>query len=168
MGFQDIIDLTETICELDRDRRERFREEFDRFEDGELSTFTGTRRIIERERSNLQALNEELRTEHEEITELADDTEYLSVEQAVEHREESIEKLREHNDHLRTFHEAMQEGISIIEANLRIVENDGPESVTRSPAEHFERAEQALERHNDAVSGLKKNLTIFNAYITGV
>ena len=168
MGLSEIKTITEEICDLDRQRRERFQQEFDRFESENLEEFAETRAILDEERRKLETLDGQLKTEREEITDLDDKTEFLSVDQAVEHREESLEKLREHNRHLRIFCDSMRKGLEIVEENLQILETAGPESVSDSPEAAFETTEAALEAHNESVAGLTKNLTIFNAYITGV
>lgn len=165
MGVQDIIDAAEAVVEADERRQEDFREEFDAYEEGDLETFPRTREAIATERAALADLAAELDAEEGNIEQLVDHTDFLSVDQAVHHRDESIEKLRAHNEHLREFHDAMSAALETIETNLDLLESEGPEAVEGDPEAEFERARDALEAHNAAVEDLNTNLTILNAYL---
>lgn len=165
MGLQDIIDLAERVGSLDEERRGAFREELSAFEDGDLDRFARTREALDAERDALAELRDELDRELENVDELVDYAEFLTVEQAVRHRDRTVEKLRAHNEHLRTFHEAMTEALSVVESNLDDLESDGAGAVEGDPQPQFRRAHEALEAHNEAVDGLGTNMTILNAYL---
>lgn len=166
MGLQAIIDAAEAVGERDETRQQVFREEFEAYEGGETGQFTRTRAAIAAEHEALETLDEELVAEEGNIGELVDYAEFLTVEQAVHHRDETIEKLESHNEQLREFHDAMVEALAVVSANLDRLEVDGPEAVEEDPQAHFERANDALEAHNEVVEGLDTNLTILNAYLT--
>jgi len=165
MGLQEIIDLTERVGDLDEERRETWRSELDAFEAGEIERFAQTREALDAETDALVALREELDRELENVDELIEYAEFLTVEQAVHHREQTVEKLEAHNEHLRTFHDAMTEALSIVESNLDDLESGGVDAVEGDPEPQFRRAREALEAHNDAVEGLGTNMTILNAYL---
>lgn len=165
MGLQAIIDAADAVGDKDDARQQTFREEFEAYEVGETEQFPRTRAAIAAEHEALATLDDELVAEEGNIEELVDHADFLTVEQAVHHRDESIEKLETHNDHLREFHDAMGEALAVVSANLDSLEKDGPEAVEGDPEIHFERAHDALEAHNEAVVGLDTNLTILNAYL---
>lgn len=165
MGLEDIIDAAERVGDCDEERQEAFRREFDAYDADEAESFEATREALSNEREALEALDEQLEYEVENIEELVENTEFLSVDQAVRHREATIEKLRTHNDHLREFHDAMTAALDTVEANLDALERAGPEAVDADPEPDFERAKEALEAHNDAVTGLDKNMMILDAYL---
>lgn len=171
MGLQRIIEAAERVGERDESRRRRFREEFETYEADEsevgrdVGEFPATREAIEAEREALESLNEELGAEEGNIEELVDYAEFLTAEQAVEHRDRTVEKLQAHNTHLRTFHQEMVAALDVVEANLETLRSDGPAAVESDPEPHFRRAYDALEAHNEAVDGLGTNMTILNAYL---
>jgi len=165
MGLENILDAAERVGDHDEARQEAFRREFDAYESGEFEAFDATREELAKERQALEALDEQLESERSNIRELVETSEFLTVDQAVRHREATIEKLRDHNDHLREFHDAMTAAIDAVEANLDALERAGPEAVDADPEPHFERAHDALEAHNDAVEGLDTNMMILNAYL---
>lgn len=165
MGLHEILQAAERVGSHDGERREVFQQEFAAYEAGETTTFDETRSALLKEREALDRLETELQDEESNIEEIVDNTEFLTVEQAVRHREATIEKLREHNNHLRTFHGAMTTALDIVEANLDSLEKEGPEAVDADPEPQFERAHEALTAHNDAVEGLSTNMTILNAYL---
>lgn len=165
MDLRDVLDAAEAVGDRDEERREAFQREYDAFEAGELDSFDETRGVLARERTALDELRDALDAEVENIDELVDYAEFLTAEQAVRHRDETVEKLRAHNDHLRTFREEMSAALDAVESNLDALEADGPDAVDADPQPHFERARQALERHNEAVDELGTNLTILNAYL---
>jgi chromosome segregation ATPase len=165
MGLQDIIDITERVGQLDEDRRDAFGEELTAFEDGDIETFTRTRDILDAEYEALAELRHELEAEMDNVDDLIEYADFLTVDQAVRHRDQTVEKLRAHNEHLREFHEAMTEALSIVESNLDDLESEGVDAVEGDPEPHFQRAHDALEAHNDAVDGLGTNMTILNAYL---
>ena len=165
MGLEDIIEAAERVGDEDEARRAAFQEEFARYEDGDLGTFSRTRAAIESEREALERLREGLDEEVESTEELAEYADFLTVDQAVEHRDEALEKLERHNEELLTFHGEMSAALDAVESNLDALETGGLEAVEADPEPHFERAREALERHNEAVEGLGKNMTILNAYL---
>jgi hypothetical protein len=165
MGLQEIIDLTERVGDLDEERRETWRSELDAFEADEIERFAQTREALDAETDALVALREELDRELENVDELIEYAEFLTVEQAVRHRDQTVEKIEAHNEHLRTFHDAMTDALSIVESNLDDLESDGVDAVEGDPEPQFRRAREALEAHNDAVEGLGTNMTILNAYL---
>jgi chromosome segregation ATPase len=163
MGLEDIIEAAERVGDGDEKRQEAFRREFDAYDADESEAFEATREALVEEREALEALDEQLEYEEENIEELVKSTEFLSVDQAVRHREATIEKLRTHNDHLRSFHDAMTGALDAVEMNLDALERAGPEAVDAEPEPEFERAREALEAHNDAISGLNRNMMILDA-----
>jgi DNA repair ATPase RecN len=165
MGLHEILQAAERVGNHDGERREVFQQEFAAYEAGETTTFDETRSALVEEREALDSLETELQDEASNIEAIVDNTEFLTVEQAVRHREATIEKLREHNDHLRAFHDAMTTALDIVEANLDALEKAGPEAVDADPEPQFKRAHEALNAHNDAVEGLSTNMTILNAYL---
>lgn len=165
MGLHEILEAAERVGSYDEERQDLFREEFAAYEAGETTTFEGTRDVLAEERDALEKLDTELRSEESNIEGIVDDTEFLTAEQAVRHREATIEKLREHNSQLRAFHDAMTAALEIVEENLDTLEREGPDAVDADPEPQFERAHEALEAHNDAVEGLSTNMTILNAYL---
>ena len=165
MGLTEIIEAAERVGARDEERRQAFREEFERFEAGEIDSFPRTREALTAEREALATLDADLDAEAENIEELIEYADFLTVEQAVEHRDETVEKLEAHNRHLREFHDAMVDALDVVETNLDTLAAAGPEAVEADPEPHFERAYDALEAHNEAVEGLDTNLTILNAYL---
>ncbi|WP_266083269.1 hypothetical protein [Haladaptatus caseinilyticus] len=165
MGLQDVLDAAEAVGNRDEERREMFQTEFNAYENGDLDSFDETRDDIEHERAALNELGYALEAEGENIDELVDHAEFLSVDQAVRHRDEVVEKLEAHNAHLWTFHGEMSEALNTVESNLTVLVNDGTDAVEADPQPHFDGARRALERHNEVVEGLGKNLTILNAYL---
>ena len=165
MGLQAIIDAAERVGECDEARRHTFREEFEAYEAGETTEFTRTCAAIRAERDALDELAAELDAEEDNIHELAEYADFLTVEQAVEHRDQTVEKLEAHNEALREFQDAMSTALDIVATNLKLLEEAGPSAVVDDPKPAFERAYEALETHNEAVEGLSTNLTILNAYL---
>ncbi|SIR87788.1 hypothetical protein SAMN05421858_4274 [Haladaptatus litoreus] len=165
MGLETIIQIAEQVGEDDEARRAAFRRELQQYDDGEIESFTETNDTLAAERETLNELKRELDSEEGNIEELVEYTEFLTVEQAVEHREETVDKLGKHNKHLRTFHAEMIRALDIVETNLDTLEANGREAVCGNPQPHFERAGEALKKHNEAVEGLGTNMTILNAYI---
>jgi DNA repair ATPase RecN len=165
MGLEDIIEAAEEVGDRDEHRRDTFLREFEAFEAGELDTFDETRTALEDERDALAELRTELDREASNIEELVDETEFLTVDQAVRHRDATLEKLGKHNDRLREFAGAMDEALDAVEQNLDAFEREGPGAVSADPDPAFERAHEALESHNEAVEGLDSNMMILNAYL---
>lgn len=165
MGLEDIIEAAEEVGDRDEHRRDTFLREFEAYEAGELDTFDETRTALEDERDALVELRTELDREASNIEELVDETEFLTVDQAVRHRDATLEKLGKHNDHLREFAAAMEEALDAVERNLDAFEREGPDAVSADPEPAFERAHEALESHNEAVEGLDSNMMILNAYL---
>lgn len=165
MGLQDIIDAAERVGDSDEKRQEAFRREFDAYDPADSEPFEATREALSEEREALEALDEQLEYEEQNIEDLVANTEFLSVDQAVRHREATIEKLRTHNEHLREFHDAMSAALDVVAGNLDALERAGPEAVDADPEPEFERAREALEAHNEAVAGLDRNMMILDAYL---
>jgi chromosome segregation ATPase len=167
MGLQDIIDAAEAVGDRDETRQSTFREEFEAYEAGEAESFPQTREAIAAERTALEELAAELDAEQGNIYELVERTEFLTVDQAVRHRERTVEKLRAHNEHLREFHDAMRAALEAVETNLSELESADPdlESLEADPQPEFERARDAIDAHNEAVEDLDTSLTILNAYL---
>lgn len=165
MGIEEIIDAAETVGDCDEQRRKAFRDEFEAYEAGESDSFPETRAAIADERDALKALEAEIEAETGNIHELAEESAFLSVDQAVRHRDQTVEKLAAHNERLQEFHEAMTAALDAVETNLDSLEAGRPDAIEANPEPHFERAREALEAHNDAVEGLGNNLTILNAYL---
>lgn len=165
MTLAEILDAVEAVRELDDERRRTVREEYAAFERGDRRPFSATRRLIERERSHLERLEELLAAERQYIDELAERTAFLTVEQAVRHREQALDKLAEHNDHLQRFVDAVAEGLAMVETNLDIAEREGLDRVHGGPESSFEVAAEAIARHEEAIDGLETNLKILNAYL---
>lgn len=163
MSLEEIIETVERIGEADEERREMFQQEYERFESNDTETFSETRDRIATERQLLDDLDDLLAKERENVEELVDYSEFLSVDQAVNHRDEAIEKLNEHNRRLESFRESLIQALDDIESNVNALE-DGRE-VEKDPQPHLEAAHDAIVAHNDAVDGLDDNLTILNAYL---
>ncbi|AEN06942.1 hypothetical protein Halar_3335 [halophilic archaeon DL31] len=165
MGLDQILEAAETVGSRDQDRQATFREEFAAYEAGETATFDETRAALAAEREALETLDSVLDNEESNIEEFVDETAFLTADQAVRHREATVEKLREHNTHLREFHEAMTNALDAVEENLETLERDGPDTVDADPEPEFERAYDALDAHNETIDGLGRNMTILNAYL---
>lgn len=165
MGLETIIQIAEQVGDDDEVRRSAFRRELERYEAGEVESFAETREALAAECETLDELEQALDDEVGNIEELTEYAEFLTVEQAVEHRDETVEKLEKHNEHLRTFRAEMAQALDAVETNLDALEADGEDAVSADPQPHFERAGEALERHNEAVEGLDTNMTILNAYL---
>lgn len=165
MAFEQILTTVDQLCDLEEARRDSLQEEFESYEMGELETFDQTRAVISRERDALSTLDDLLEGEREHIDRLAEGTAHLSVDQAVRHREASIEKLSTHNQALRTFCDSLSAALDTIEVNLDQIESRSFDDVRDDPEPHLEASRNALEAHNEAVEGLRDNLTILNAYM---
>lgn len=165
MGLQDIIDAAEAVGDHDEVRRSTFREELKAYEAGKTESFPQTWEAIADEREALEELSEQLDAEEGNINELIEQTEFLSVEQAVRHRDQTVEKLQAHNAHLREFHDAMATALDRIETNLSELESNDAKSIEENPTPQFKRARDALDAHNEAVEDLDTNFTILNAYL---
>lgn len=164
MDIEEIQATLESIQEIDERRRETFEEEYRTMDDRHPS-FQRTKSLIEEEYEQLYQLDELLKTEREQRDELIEYTEFLTVDQAVRHRDQAISKLEARNEHLVAFHEAMTDALDVIEFNIDTLESRGEDSVEASPEPHLEEARKALEAHNEAVEGLNKNIEILNAYL---
>ncbi|OIB55280.1 hypothetical protein [Natrialba sp. SSL1] len=165
MSFERIVQTTEESLGQDRKRREVFQEELSAYEQGECTQFNQTREAIARQQDCLETLKEYLEAEQSEIGSLIDQSEFLNVDQAVQHREEAIEKLSRHNEFLLEYVEAVQQALEKITQNLETVEAGNPDNVEADPEPNFNRARKALENHNKVVDGLGKNMRILNAYL---
>jgi hypothetical protein len=156
-----ILDVVEQIMELDERRQRTFRGEVD----ADANRFVETHAIIADERDQLDRLDEHLAVEAEHLDDLVEGTEYLSTDQAVRHRDRSVEKIRAHNRALARFHAEMDVLLETIETNLDRIESDGDDAELADSHEHLEAAIVALRDHNDSVEGLEKNLRILHAYL---
>jgi len=165
MDVKEIRQTLESIQELDEDRREAFRQESRQVDEDGVAVFPETRGLIEAEREELDRLGELLAAEQEQIEELVDYTEFLTVDQAVRHRDRAVEKLRTRNKHLVEFHREMVTALDIIESNLDALEKGDEDAMMDDHQDHLEAAMKALEAHNEAVEGLEDNMEILNAYL---
>ncbi|WP_373189731.1 hypothetical protein [Halolamina sp.] len=165
MGIGDIIDAAEAVGARDEERQTAFREEFAAYEAGETDGFPRTREALAAERAALDSLADELDAEAGNIEELAEESAFLSADQAVRHRDQTVEKLEAHNERLREFHDAMTAALGAVGTNLDALAAEGSDAIDADPEPQFERAHDALEAHNEAVEGLGTNLTILNAYL---
>jgi len=59
----------------------------------------------------------------------------------------------------------MTDALDVIKSNIEALESRGEDSVEESPESHLEDAREALEAHNEAIEGLKKNMEILNTYL---
>lgn len=158
--FADILETVEKIIDLDDQRQEVFREELD----AEADRYPQTRDVISNQQDQIRQLKDHLQAESENLAELIDRTEYLSTDQAVRHREESIRKIRQHNEALERFTSEMNTMLETFEANLDRLESHGMDAELQDTQPYLEAAKQALEDHNDVVEGLDTNLRILHAY----
>lgn len=163
MDLEEIQTTLESIQEIDERRREMFEEEYHAADDA--PSFPRTKSLIQEEYEQLNRLDELLETEREQLDKLAEHTEFLTVDQAVRHRDQAVSKLEARNGHLVAFHEAMTDALDVIESNIETFESRGEDSVEESPEPHLEEAREELEAHNEAIEGLKKNMEILNAYL---
>lgn len=156
-----VLDIVERIMELDERRQRTFRDEVE----AEADRFVEMRDVIAEERDQLDRLDEYLAAEAEHLNDLVDGTEYLSTNQAIRHRDRSVEKIRTHNRALSRFHAEMDALLETIETNLERIESEGVDADLEDSHEHLEAAIAALRDHNDSVEGLEKNLRILHAYL---
>lgn len=156
-----ILDVVEQIMELDECRQRTFRDEVE----ADANRFIETRAVIADERDLLDRLNEYLSAEAEHLDDLVEGTAYLSTDQAVRHRDRSVEKIRAHNRALARFHTEVDVLLETIETNLDRIESDGVDAELADSHEHLKAAIAALRDHNDSVEGLEKNLRILHAYL---
>lgn len=163
MDIEKIRDTLESIQEIDESRREAFEEEY-RVMD-EQPSFSRTKSLVKEEYEELDRLDELLETEREHLNDLIEYTEFLTVDQAVRHRDQVVSKLETRNEHLVEFREEMTTALDVIESNIETLESQGSDAVKADPEPHLEQAREALESHNEAVEGLNKNLEILNAYL---
>jgi prefoldin subunit 5 len=164
MDIEEIQETIETIQRLDDRRREAFRREYRESDDGR-GPYPETRELIGEQREALDRLDELLATEREQLEELVDYTEFLTVDQAVRHRDRAVSMLRERQEHLGTFHDAMTAALDAIESNVDALETEGEDAVEADPAPHLDDAQEALEAHNEAVEDLQHSMEILNAYL---
>ena len=165
MTFEQSISLVERLCEEETNRREQFRDEFEAYEANQVESFPQTRESIGEERILLLELDKSLERERQNIEALVENADFLTVEQAIKHREKSIEKLAVHNEALQGFHDALTAALDIIEENLVCLERDGPSAVAGDPQRYLDACQDAVRTHNEAIEGITKNLTILNAYL---
>lgn len=156
-----ILKIVERITDLDERRQETFQDEVE----GDADRFVETREVIADEKERLDRLDEYLAAEAAHLSDLVDGTDHLSTEQAVRHRDQSIEKIREHNRALSRFHAEMDALLEVNETNLDRIEAEGVDADIEDSQEHLEAAIAALRDHNDCIEGLEKNLRILHAYL---
>lgn len=165
MKFEDVNQAVKTIQTLDERRREAFKTEYQDTNTPEYS-FENTRRIISEEQDALADLDELLETERNNVDKLIDETEFLTVDQAVKHRDQTVSKINDRNKHLKKFHHTMSEALTIIESNLDEIKKEGDSAaLDADPTQYLEDAQVALQDHNEAIRGLESNLKILNAYL---
>jgi hypothetical protein len=159
---EDLREIVERIIELDQRRQKALREEVksgaDRFDE--------THEVLTAEEQELAKLETYLAAESERLSDLVEGTEHLSVEQAVRHRELSIEKIREHNEELTRFHRTMEALLATVETNVERLETEGLDAEIEDSSEHLEAAVDAIRDHNESIEGLGTNLRILQAYLT--
>lgn len=158
---KDLLDVTERIMDLDERRQEALRTDIESDTDG----FVETRDVLEEQRQELARLERYLSAERDHLSELVEGTDHLSVNQAVRHRDQSIEKIREHNETLSRFHEEMDGLLAVVETNLERIETEGEDADLEDSREHLEAAIDAIRDHNDSIDGLDTNLRILQAYL---
>lgn len=165
MKVRDVNQAVETVQALDEQRRETFKKEYRDTKDSDYS-FESTRQIISEERDALADLSDAIEAEQHNIDEIIDNTDFFTVDQAIQHRDQTISKINNRNEQLRRFHDAMSRALTIIESNLDALEKEGGNTaIDEDPTSHLEEAQAALQDHNKAVSGLEDNLKILNAYL---
>ncbi|UTF54780.1 hypothetical protein [Natronosalvus rutilus] len=163
-------DLVNRLAALDEKRRQTVEREIEAFEDSEPNSnpFAETRTILEQQSAALERLESLLESEESELEELQQATDHLSVDQAVRHRDQALAKLERRIDLLQSFRLHMSQAISTVESNLVAIErgdlpSDG--STGDEIAFHLQQAHAVLEEHNEMIDGLRRNLTILNAYL---
>jgi chromosome segregation ATPase len=165
MALDDTIDTVEQLCEAEQSRERRFRNELAAFERGEIAEFGATRAVMDRERSLLDQLDELLVEERGRLARLDDAAASLTTDQALDHRDASLTKLRAHNDLLQDFSDSLARALSVIAANLDELEANGIDAELDDPQQHLQACRAALEEHNRTVEGLERNLRILKAYL---
>lgn len=158
----DLIEIVERIMELDERRQSTLRDEFEAGAD----SFTETRDVLTAERRQLAQLEASLSAEAEHLSKLVEGSDHLTVEQAVRNRNQSIEKIRKHNEELSRFHEEMEALLTVVETNVERIETDGTDAELKDSRVHLEAAIEAIRTHNESVDGLDTNLRILGAYLT--
>jgi hypothetical protein len=159
--FQSILEVVDKIQELDERRRTTFREEFE----AECDTYVGTKTVIASQKSELETLDAYLSFERKKLEKLIEESNHLSVNQAVENRDKAIEKIDRHNQFLKQFHDRMVDFINCFEVNLEYIEREGPNPNVIDCQFHLKKATSSLNDHNIAIEGLSKNLDILNQYL---
>lgn len=165
MTLVEIIEVVESVTKLDDQRRETFKQEYDAFEQGATDDFQKTRSCIAEERAELAELEDLLQRERENLEELAEETEFFTVDQAVRHRDAVVEKIESHNECLEGFRRSVERALDAMESNLEILRNEGPTTDLENVERHLESAYRAVENHNEVVEELDKNLLIMSAYL---
>jgi chromosome segregation ATPase len=157
----DLLEIIEELLALDERRQETVREALET----DSRQFDETREILATEHERLRELERYLSAESDRLSDLVESTDHLSVDQAVRHREQSIEKIRRHNEALVQFHDEMTTLLTVVEDNIDRLEAGGAESDLEDGGDHLDAAIEAVQEHNDAVQGLDKNLRILQAYL---
>ena len=165
MTLMEIVQAVETIAKLDDQRQETFKREYDAFERDATDDFRETRECIAEERAELAELEDLLESERENLEELAEETEFFTVDQAVRHRDAVVEKIEAHNECLETFRRSVERALDAMESNLETLVEDGSTGDLENVERHLESAYHAVEDHNEVVEDLDKNLLIVSAYL---
>lgn len=153
------------VLHLDRRRREVFEREFEAFERNGEHDFPETEEVLQEQREVLASLEGMLRRECEQIDHLEEHSAYLRTEQANRHREQTLEKLTDHNECLEEFCDEMSSAVTVIESNLERFREDGMETSLEDPQEHLEQAREVIDEHNECLDGLGENLRILSTYL---
>lgn len=165
MSLMDIIESVETVAMLDDQRQETFREEYEDFEHELTDDFSETRKCIAEERAELATLGDLLERERENLDELAEETEFFTVDQAVRHRDAVVEKIESHNQCIERFRTAVDQALDVMESNLDTIVEDGVTDDIEDVEQHLQTAYRAVEDHNEVVEDLDRNLMIMGAYL---
>jgi len=165
MSLMEIIESVETVAMLDDQRQETFRDEYRDFEHELTDDLSETRECIAEERAELATLGDLLERERENLDELAEETEFFTVDQAVRHRDAVVEKIESHNQCIEGFRTAVDQALDAMESNLDAIVEDGVTDDIEDVEQHLQTAYSAVEDHNEVVKDLDRNLMIVSAYL---
>jgi len=167
-GDPDLEAIRETVEQLlaaEAERRAAVEAELDAVEADREARFDRTRDVMANERELLASLERLLAAERERIAALESASEHLRTDQAVRNREAALRRLRQHNTDLQTFHDALSAALDAVAANLDTLEQDPTDALSHDAEPHLREARDAIERHNETVESLGKNLRILAQYM---
>jgi DNA repair exonuclease SbcCD ATPase subunit len=169
-AFTETTGIINQIIKLDEQRSEVISRDLQSFEANRAidGPFSDSRELLEQQTELLDSLDGRVSELDDELDRLKTETKFLTVDQAVRHREMAISKLESQITHLNDFLNHMAQAISIITTNLETLEQhrrDQGLTLSSDPEQHIQDAHEALESHNEAIEGLDRNLTILNAYL---